>query len=162
MLGCDGCDEPDSSGTELAESPVLLASSDDPVRLLDSPTLPDCAEVEGWLPLDGTPSLEPALRESCDAELGGRLDAVDIDDNSERPDEVSDVGLESLLDGNPLGKLEEVADSLDRSCEDGDWLDGFFDLDDREEAVGDGDDGLLLSNELPDSVEDLLDDCSEG
>lgn len=67
-----------------------------------------------------------------------------------------DGGRESWLDcGEVLGlddrlwTLDEVADSLDRSSEDGDWLDGLFDADDRNDADGDFDEGALLAAELP-------------
>lgn len=55
-LPFDGCDEPDGVVFELAESPVLLATtdgSDDAAGLVEAPELPDCGEVDGWLPLDG-------------------------------------------------------------------------------------------------------------
>ncbi len=48
-LTCDGCDEPDGAVSELAESPVLLATadcSDEAAGLVESPELPDCGEVD--------------------------------------------------------------------------------------------------------------------
>ena len=69
-------------------------------------------------------------------------------------DETVDDGFESPLDcgevlawEDRLSRLDEVADSLDRSSEDADWLDSLRDADDREDADGRFEDGALLEIE---------------
>ena len=95
------------------------------------------------LSADESPDDAIEVSESCEDDTadGGR------DENPELPDESVDGWLEPSLDcddalgrDDRLGKLDEVADSLDRSSEDGDWLDCPFDADDR--------DVVLLSPEL--------------
>ena len=91
---------PDSADVELGgvsldagEGPLLGASddgadwlgsldnaglgSDEAIGLPESPELSDCGEPDSWLPLDGPPSLDVWLADSCDAELAGGLDPVE-------------------------------------------------------------------------------------
>jgi hypothetical protein len=51
--------------------------SEEAAGLTESPELPDCAEGDRWLPLDGTPSLDVGLPDSCDAELASGLEPAD-------------------------------------------------------------------------------------
>ena len=78
---------------EAAEGPLLGAAdegadwlgaldntglgSDEAAGLTESPELPDCAEGDCWLPLDGTASLEVRLPDSPDPELAAGLEPVD-------------------------------------------------------------------------------------
>ncbi|MCB9926410.1 MAG: hypothetical protein H6822_29960 [Planctomycetaceae bacterium] len=53
-----------------------VLGSDEAAGLTESPELPDCAEGDCWLALDGTgtPSLDVGLPDSCDAELASGLE----------------------------------------------------------------------------------------
>jgi hypothetical protein len=51
--------------------------SDEAAGLTESPELPDCAEGDCWLPLEGTSSLEVGLSDSCDTELAAGLEPAD-------------------------------------------------------------------------------------
>ncbi len=129
-------------------------------------------------------SVETALELPCDSPLLTADDAIDVsesceDDNAdggrdekpELPDESVDGWLEPSFDcddalgrDDRLGTLDEVADSLDRSSEDGDWLDCPFDADERDESDGDRD-VVLLSPELLlwlDSGDELASEDSES
>ena len=54
-----------------------VLGSDEAAGLTESPELPDCAEGDCRLPLDGSPSLEVGLPDSVDIELAVGLDPAD-------------------------------------------------------------------------------------
>lgn len=119
------------------------------------------------LPADESSDDGIEISESCEDDTvdGGR------DEKCELRDESVDGWLEPSSDcddalgrDDRLGKLDEVADSLDRSSEDGDWLDCPVDADDCDESDSDRD-VVLLSPELLlwlDSTDELFCEDSES
>lgn len=55
----------------------IALGSDEAAGLTESPELPDCVDVDCWLPLEGTASLEVGLPDSCDTELAAGLEPTD-------------------------------------------------------------------------------------